>query len=205
MYFDQGASNIVAKNNLVYRVSQAGLFVNLAERFDGETPQNNLVTNNIFAYSRRWVLQRGGENQSTFTFTHNIVLYDKGPIQAFPGKWSCFGDCPRRFLMDYNLYWHAKGDKPEFITTDPDRHQAEHYDLGGWKKLGEDVHSIVADPQFVAPHPPQDDFTLKPGSPAKDIGFVPFNPKEAGCTHPLMRPPPLPPAFPRQVPDPNDF
>src|SRR5581483_3846871 len=99
LYFDQGSSNVVAKNNLVYRVSGAGLFVNFAEVFDGNTPQNNVVTNNIFAFSKKRLLQRGGESRNTFSFTHNIVDYDQGQIQAEPGKWSCTNNCADYFFL----------------------------------------------------------------------------------------------------------
>ena len=205
LYFDQASANIVAKNNLVYRISQAGLFVNYADAIDGDQPQNNLVSNNIFAYTRMRVLQRGGENENSFVFTHNLVYFDRGTIQAYPGKWSCQGDCTRRFMMDYNVYWSPKGEKPDFITTDLQAHEATHFNFERWQSLGQDTHSIIADPKFVAPAHPKDDFTLRAGSPATQVGFVPFDFKQAGAINPVLRPPRVPPAFPLQVPDPNDF
>jgi hypothetical protein len=206
LYFDQGASNIVAKNNLVYRVSQAALFINFAQPIDGDTPQNNVITNNIFAFPKKWFLQRGGDNKLTFTLTHNILVWAQGRIQASPGKWSCYGDCPSRFLLDYNLYWNPKGGKLEFITTEPEEYREPgRHDWQGWQGLGEDTHSIIANPQFADPNYPADDFTLKPGSPASQIGFVPFDAKQAGRTDPVLKPPSVPPAFPLQVPDPGDL
>jgi len=211
LYFDQAASNIVAKNNLVYRVSQAALFINLAQQLDGDTPQNNVITNNIFAFPKKWFLQRGGDNRLTFTLTHNILLWDQGRIQNFPGKWSCFGDCPSRFLLDYNLYWNPKGDKPEFITTEPEQYRdPSRHDWQSWQGLGEDTHSIIADPQFANPNYPADDFTLKSGSSksesaASQIGFVPFDTKQAGRSDPVLKPPGVPSAFPLQLPEPGDF
>lgn len=41
-----------------------------------------------------------------------------------------------------------------------------------WKQKGFDTHSIVADPMFV--DPANDDYRLRPGSPAKKIGFQPI-------------------------------
>jgi hypothetical protein len=206
LYFDQGASNILAKNNLIYRTSQAGLFINFREAFDGDTPQNNVVTNNIFAYFRKWLLQRGGANRSTLAFTHNIVYFTRAAMQANNGKWLCFNDCPSRFFLDYNLYWSPKGTTPEFITSnETSPRQPDRHDLRDWQRLGEDTHSIIADPRFVNPNYPADDFTLKPGSPASQIGFVPFDPKQAGRSHPVLKAPPVPPAFPLQLIDPDDF
>jgi hypothetical protein len=65
---------------------------------------------------------------------------------------------------DRNLYWH----------TDPGIRIArggklEEVDLDGWKKLGQDEHSITADPRFV--NAAQDDFRLRPDSPAFRLGF----------------------------------
>src|SRR5581483_805991 len=207
LYFDQGSSNIVAKNNLVYRVSGAGLFVNFADIFDGDTPQNNVVSNNIFAFSKKRLLQRGGESRNTFSFTHNIVYYDQGQIQAEPGKWSCTNDCTDYFFLDYNMYWHTKGEKPEFITTGREnpRRDITRHDFKAWQQMGEDQHSIIADPMFANPHPPVDDFTVRNTAAAKQIGFVAFDPKEAGRSHPVLKAPPVPPAFPLQLLDPNDF
>jgi Right handed beta helix region len=206
LYFDQGASNILAKNNLIYRISQAGLFINFNEHFDGDTPQNDVVTNNIFAFFGKRLLQRGGSNRSTFTFTHNIVYFNQSAMQANNGKWLCFNDCPSRFFMDYNLYWSPKGTKPEFLTSDENNPRVPNtHDLREWQRLGEDSHSIVADPMFVNPNSPADDFTLKSGSPALQIGFVPFDPRQAGRSHPILKAPPVPPAFPLQLLDPNEF
>jgi hypothetical protein len=72
--------------------------------------------------------------------------------------------------------------------------------------MGEDVNSIIEDPRFANPKYPADDFSLLAGSPASKIGFVPFDPKQAGLTSPLPRPPAQPPAFPLQLLNPaGDF
>ena len=207
LYFDQGASNILAKNNLIYRVSQAGLFVNFAEVFDNDTPQNNNVTNNIFAFTKKRLLQRGGESRKTFTFTHNIVYYDQGTIQADPGKWSCNDNCTDWFVLDQNMYWNPKGEKPEFINSDLHgmRPVMNRVDWDRWRELGEDTHSIIANPMFVDPRYPGDNFTPTNTAAMKQIGFVPFDPRQAGRSNPVLKAPPVPPAFPLQLLDKSDF
>jgi hypothetical protein len=76
--------------------------------------------------------------------------------------------------------------------------------MAEWQALGEDVHSIVADPLFVDPSYPADDFRLRPDSPATKIGFVPFDPNQAGRTQTAtIRVPPIPPAFPVLLLDPE--
>ena len=47
-----------------------------------------------------------------------------------------------------------------------------------WQAAGWDQHSLVADPMFVDPS--KDDFRLKPGSPAFELGFKPIPVEEIG-------------------------
>ena len=47
-----------------------------------------------------------------------------------------------------------------------------------WKKLGFDTHSIIADPLFVDPE--NDDYSLKPESPAFKLGFKPIDLSRVG-------------------------
>lgn len=48
-----------------------------------------------------------------------------------------------------------------------------------WQGLGQDVHSVLADPQFVAPQ--HNNFRLKPTSPALKLGFKPIAFEKIGC------------------------
>jgi hypothetical protein len=45
--------------------------------------------------------------------------------------------------------------------------------LAEWRARGHDRHSIFGDPLFLAPE--QGDFRLRSGSPARLIGFQPFD------------------------------
>ncbi|MBZ5719922.1 MAG: right-handed parallel beta-helix repeat-containing protein [Acidobacteriia bacterium] len=191
IYFDQGTSNVVARNNLVYRTSSSGLFNNLSDRTSDTYSQNNVIDNNIFALSGLYVINHGGMNPSSMSFTHNIVYYNTGTLQG--GKWACYDvgksglpvPCSTRFALDSNLYWNAAGKALSFITTDPNNPRTHtKYTFSGWQGLGEDVHSQNADPLFVNPIAPADDFNLQSGSPALKVGFVPFDPSQAGRTNP---------------------
>jgi hypothetical protein len=124
--------------------------------------------------------------------------------------WSCMKNdgtpvpCTQRFLLDSNLYWSLNGKPLTFITTDDDNIlKPTERTFDEWKALGEDVHSVNADPLFVDPSYPADDFRLRPGSPAEKIGFVPFDPNQAGRTSSELKAPPVPPAFPVIVLDPE--
>jgi len=48
-----------------------------------------------------------------------------------------------------------------------------------WQEQGQDVHSVVADPMFVAPD--KGDYRLKPASPALKLGFKPIPVDKIGC------------------------
>ncbi len=100
----------------------------------------------------------------------------------------------------YNNLYSFKGGTPTFITTRPTR----SYSFGQWQAIGEDASSIVADPMFYNPNFPADNFTLRAGSPAFSVGFVLFNPGQAGrFSGSIPVPPTLPPAFPTQLLDPS--
>jgi hypothetical protein len=47
-----------------------------------------------------------------------------------------------------------------------------------WHKRGHDLHSLIADPLFVAPK--KADFRLRSSSPALKLGFQPIDPRQAG-------------------------
>jgi len=186
IYFDQGTSNVVARNNLVYRTSSASLFNNMSDRGSDTYAQNNVADNNIFAMSALYAFNHGGVNPSSITITRNLVYY-KNSLQG--GKWTCYDvgktnkpvPCSTRFLLDNNLYWNYANKSPSFITTAPnDPRSRTKYSLNEWQFLGEDVHSQNSDPIFVNPTYPADDFNLQPGSPGAKIGFVQFDPKLAG-------------------------
>jgi hypothetical protein len=158
--------------------------------------------------------QQADPDKPVFSFTHNIALFDHGPIQRTPGFWVCAhpmtGEsvpCSERFFFDFNLYWNPNRKPATFATSDPENpRRAEQHPFNEWQRLGEDVHSMIEDPRFANPRYPADDFTLLPGSTAEKIGFVPFDPRQSGLTTSLPRPPAQPPAFPLQLLDPaTDF
>lgn len=180
LYTDEGSTGIVLENNLVYR-TRTGLF---HQHYGKE----NQVRNNIFALGTQWQLQRTRtEPHQSFALERNIVYWTQGPLLG--GNWK-----DNNFQLDSNLYWNAAGQPVTFpggLTLDQWRQQR-----------GQDAHSQIADPGFVAPE--KGDFRLRPDSPALKLGFKPFDPSKAGRrgTHAVGRPvaltrdlPPVTPAF----------
>ena len=149
IYFDEGSSGVLAENNMVYRTTHGGF-----HQHYGET---NLVRNNIFAFGRDQQLQRTRpESHLSFSFQTNSVYFDSGVLLA--GNWT-----GGSLDMDWNLYFDARSSNTAgALPLGP-------MSLAAWRARGHDVHSLVADPLFVAPS--QGDFRLQPGSPAFRLGF----------------------------------
>jgi hypothetical protein len=63
--------------------------------------------------------------------------------------------------------------------------------------LGEDVQSVVQNPGFNNPAYPADDYSLPKGSPG--VGFVVFDPNQAGRSNPVINPPAVPATFPTKT------
>lgn len=154
LYNDEGSSNIILKNNLVYHTKTG----NYHQHYGRE----NRVENNILAFSMDGQIQRSrAEEHVSFFFERNIVLWKDGPLAA-AGK---INDDLVRFAS--NLYW--KGGEPiDFQGMTLEQRQARGWDQG----------SVIADPGFADAE--NGDFRLRPDSPAGKIGFVPFDYTQAG-------------------------
>jgi hypothetical protein len=158
IYPDEGSSGLLIDDNIATRCKSAG--------FHQHYGQDNVVTNNIFAFNREAEFMRTrAEDHRSFAFTHNIVVWDTGTLLA--SNWTGTG-----FEMDDNLYLHTGGRPFDFMGES----------MAQWQARGLDVHSLVSDPLFVDAG--RDDYRLKPGSPALKLGFVPFDFRTIGSTLP---------------------
>ena len=125
IYFDEGTTDILAENNLVYRTSHGGLHQHFGK--------DNIVRNNIFAFGRDAQIQRTRlENHQSFTFVQNIVIWKQGSLLA--GDWH-----ELNVAFDHNTYWH---DPPKDIRF-------ANYTWDQWRKAGVDRNSKIADPRFA--------------------------------------------------------
>lgn len=154
IYLDAASSGIRVENNLTYRTKHGGFHLNFG--------RDNVVLNNIFALGRDDQLRLSvADSQHCLTFHHNVI-YARGG-RMLQGQWR-----EAKLRHDNNLYWDAGTNALSFAGMK----------LDGWRKLGRDSNSLIADPAFVAPD--RNDFRLRPGSPAFRVGFKPFDPGLAG-------------------------
>ena len=163
LYNDEGSEGIVMENNLVF------------DTFDGGYHQhygrNNVVRNNIFAYSERdQIAVTAAEPHLSVAFLNNIVLWNRcknGEDQAFV-KYEGLASAKAKVIFLGNLWWN------EGSTT----FLRKWFPFSAWQREGNDILGASADPRFV--DAAKRDFRLKPDSPAPALGFRPWDISLAG-------------------------
>ena len=122
------------------------------------------MNNNIFYSQIRAQLEATRvENHHSFNFTHNIIYYDRGKLIG-KAEWGKI-----KILADSNLYYDPRTKSAQFISSS----------LKEWQKsTGNDMHSIIADPQFA--DPAHGNFTIKNRKAIAEINFKPFDYTKAG-------------------------
>lgn len=145
IYPDEGSSEMLIENNIVYNCQSAG--------FHQHYGQGNVVRNNIWAFNRENQLMRTrAENHLSFTFEHNIVYFDQGRLLG--SNWT-----GGQFAMNHNLYFDTRSRDILFAGQS----------LVDWQAAGHDTGSLIADPLFV--NAGNFDFRLQRNSPALKMGF----------------------------------
>ncbi len=170
IYTDEGSSDVLIENNIVYRTKCGG--------FHQHYGCQNVIRNNIFANSTEGqIIKSRTEPHLTIVFENNIVYWNEGPLLG--GNWS--GDTfevynpfeakrqmDKTYELDYNVYYNPAVAEPKF----------KDWTFEEWKARGRDTHSIIADPLFSDPE--NGDFTLSGDSPALKLGFIPIDMSTVG-------------------------
>ncbi|HVK58303.1 MAG TPA: right-handed parallel beta-helix repeat-containing protein, partial [Candidatus Kapabacteria bacterium] len=153
LYTDEGSSNILLENNVVYRCKNAG--------FHQHYGKENIIRNNIFALNlENQIMRTRPEPHISFFFTNNIVFFDSGNLLG--SNWS-----NDNYRMDRNLYFDKRH------ANSPQDVKFAGVTFEEWKKRGHDQNSIIADPQFTSPE--KDNYGLSKNSPALKLGFKPID------------------------------
>jgi len=154
IYTDEGSSDILLENNLVYNTSTGG--------FHQHYGRDNIIRNNIFAYSHGpQIIRTREEDHNSFTFQNNIIYFNTG--KPLGSNWQ-----NGNWVMDNNVWWDTTSQVLDFRGRSFEE----------WQAQGHDTHSIIADPGFIDGE--AGDFRLKPDATALSRGFKPFDYTEAG-------------------------
>ncbi len=163
LYNDNSTAYMLMESNLVYNVRDGGYKLGSGKA--------NIVRNNIFV-SR---LSDKGQYSGPVMFcqyyekeTHLAATLEKNIICGCDGRVFTSPEFANRLELRNNVYWEQSGAPIDFIGRSFEE----------WKKLGRDAGSVIADPKFVDAD--NNDFRLKPDSPALALGFVPFDYSQAG-------------------------
>jgi hypothetical protein len=148
IYPDEGAHDLLIRQNLVYRCQDGALFAHHNREIEAES--------NIFALNRGCQVDRGGIGGFELTCRRNVFFYTEGKAVGDYGREHAGRDV---CAFDRNLYWNASGQPVLFGTMS----------FAEWQATGQDKDSRVADPMFLAPE--KGDFRLRPGSAAAAVGF----------------------------------
>ncbi len=157
LYLDEGSSEILVEKNLVLRVGTHGFNMNGGAQ--------NIIRDNILGpvhdKSSPFIRCHKREDAKANVFTRNICFCDSENMAD--AEWG-------KELLDckQNLYWNFAGLPLRFKKAN----------FQAWQASGQDQGSLNADPLFA--DPAQDDFRLKPESPAFKLGFEPFDFQAAG-------------------------
>ncbi len=161
LYTDEGSTDIVIENNVVYRVKDGA--------FHQHYGRENFVRNNILALSATYgqIRRSREEEHRSFTLERNIIYCH--PAQPLGGNWG-----NGNFLLRENLYYRPEG-KLEFPGG---------LSLDQWQAKGQDAGSLAADPKFI--DAAAYDFRLQPDSPALKLGFRPIDTSTVGLVGPAV-------------------
>lgn len=160
LYTDEGSTDILMENNVVYRVKDGA--------FHQHYGRENIVRNNILALSATYgqIRRSREEEHRSFTLEKNII-YGNG-VPMLGGNWS-----NDNFLLRANCYWDAADGVPEFPGGKT---------LEQWQAEDHDKDSIAADPGFADAQ--NADFSLPDDSPAYKVGFQPIDVSQIGLQGP---------------------
>ncbi|MCC6858257.1 MAG: right-handed parallel beta-helix repeat-containing protein [Bryobacterales bacterium] len=154
IYPDEGSSEMLIEDNVVYRTKSAG--------FHQHYGRNNLVRNNVFAFGSEYqVMRTRAEPHLSFKFVNNIVYFDQG--QLLGSNWT-----GENFELGRNVYFDVRGGEMRMAGKS----------FREWQQGGRDLGSVVADPLFV--NAGNYDFRLRPESPALKMGFKPIDLSRVG-------------------------
>jgi uncharacterized protein (TIGR03437 family) len=224
VYMDDDTGLVDVENNLVYRVSGAGVYT---PHGPAAPNQANTVKNNILAYTRLAMVSLGfpygngvpSAIPQEFVVSSNLMYFDRNnsSVPKFFVQDGCTysGGFPYVQFLQFNsnLYWRTDGafagdSKAFHVQPNPgsgpqapctgNLNDDTFYTFSAWQQtVGEDAQSVVQNPGFANPAYPADDYSLPKGSPG--VGFVVFDASQAGRSNAVIHPPAVAATFPTKL------
>ncbi len=224
IYMDDDTGLVDVENNLVYRVSGSAIY---SPHGPNAPSLPNTIKNNILAFTRLSMISTTGPYsdgvptaaQQVFVVSSNLMYFDRSESSGPPFRVQ--GGCayPNGFpIVTFeqfrsNLYWRtdsgfateakafhvqlAAGSGPNAPCSD-DKSTWTFLTFANWQQqYTEDPQSVIQNPGFANPAYPTDDYSLPKGSPG--VGFVVFDPNQAGRSNPVIKPPAVAPSFPTKL------
>ncbi|MDP3849833.1 MAG: right-handed parallel beta-helix repeat-containing protein [Luteolibacter sp.] len=160
LYLDEGSSEMLVENNLVYRVGTHGFNMNGGAQ--------NVIRNNILgpvyvdpAEQAPYVRCHKSPYAHSNVFTRNLMYFDS--VNMADAAWD-------KSLLECreNIYWNYAGKPFRFMSKT----------FAEWQAGGQDAGSLNVDPLFE--DPVHGNFRLKKTSPAFALGFKEFDIAAAG-------------------------
>ena len=165
IYLDSFAGGFTVHGNVVYNTADGGLMI--------QGGKDNKVFNNVFVNNgprRQILIAHFQANSSGTEFHHNIVAFDNPESTVI----YCGRKAPESVARwDENLYWLTTGDELRVYLPGDEPYARWFRPLQAWRELGFDKQSMVTDPLFV--DAANNDFRLRPESPAFALGFEPID------------------------------
>lgn len=157
IYLDEGSSNILVENNLVYDCS--------SQTFHQHYGKDNIIKNNIFAFGGEGAFRISkNEDHNSLTLLNNIFVTDDAVMYFNTTEEDWFTD-------DGNIYWDYKHGGNVF--SGESTKLLERITLVIMRTKGYYNNALFKDPLFKDVQ--NRDFTIAQNSPAIAHGFVPFS------------------------------
>jgi parallel beta-helix repeat protein len=172
-----GVTNSIVRNNLLFSNHASGISVYQID--GGSGSHDNRILNNtiLMASDGRWAVNIPNTNDTNNKIFNNILYTD----HSWRGVISIATPTLMGFESDYNVVMDR------FSTDGGDT----RISLAAWQSLGYDTHSVIATPSELFVDVTGNDYHLKDGSPAIDLGTLLVdvtddldgNPRPVGDSH----------------------
>jgi parallel beta-helix repeat protein len=161
----EGVTHATFRNNLIYNNPKHGITIHSQDQANTPVASNNTFVNNTIAANGMFAVQVKAEDAGGETFFNNVL----GSSSSIYGSIGTSGSTPT-MVSDYNVVLD------NFSTN----LGVSKMTLAQWQSAtGQDKHSVVASPSQLFVNPSANDYHLKGGSLAIDVGAGTLNARPA--------------------------